>query len=92
MSFNTKNTHKRKKEAVILNLNTSFKKKLQSWQLTEVMAEEQKIIFIFHSKQKLAPAVQSTWKPENAAPLTSQQAIWPPVSPPLDNFTHYSTH
>lgn len=35
------------------------------------MAEEQKIIFIFHSKQKLAPAVQSTSKPENAAPLTS---------------------
>lgn len=71
MSFNTKNTHKRKKEAVIVNLNTSFKKKLQSWQLTEVMAEEQKIIFIFHSKQKLTPAVRSTSKPKNAAPLTS---------------------
>lgn len=71
MSFKTKNTYKRKKRGCHSKFKYIFKKKLQSWQLIEVMAEEQKIIFIFHSKQKLAPAVRSTSKPENAAPLTS---------------------
>lgn len=78
MSFNTKNTHERKKEAVIVNLNTSLKKSfradslLKSWQ-------KNKRLFSFFTQNKswllLCKALRNP-KMQLPSPLSKPSDHW----------------